>query len=244
MFDKNPKNRQPLTPSANQRNNTPSRYPSEDFRMDYGDDFNEDDSLAPSPSGQNQPYRNRKQPIRPKKKPKILKIILSIILIFLLILGVFYLLIILRIHYTDEHPDTDSVISEIGELKSQKNIENILIFGADNHAQDEYGRSESIILLSIDKQHHLQKQTSFLRDLYVTIPGYGEDRLNAAFSYGGAKLATETIEYNFGIKIDSYAVVDFESFTAIIDAMGGIDLPLTAEEIDYINWQCWRNKQV
>ena len=39
-------------------------------------------------------------------------------------------------------------------------------------------------------------------------------------------------------------MVDFESFTAIIDAMGGIDLPLTAEEIDYINWQCWRNKQV
>lgn len=60
----------------------------------------------------------------------------------------------------------------------------------------------------------------------------------------GAELAIETIEYNFGVDVDRYAIVDFDSFTNIIDTLGGIDLELTDEEIDYINWQSWKNNQV
>lgn len=178
------------------------------------------------------------------KAKKILKSILIIILVLVLLLVGYVALIVFRINYSGDSPDTASVEAEIGELKSSPDVQNIMLFGADNHAEDENGRSDSMILLSIDKKHHKLKQTSFLRDLYLTIPGYGEDRLNAAYSYGGAALAVETIEYNFGIKIDNYAMVDFSNFTAIIDAMGGIDLELTADEIDYINWQCWKNKQV
>lgn len=178
------------------------------------------------------------------KAKKVFTVILAVVLVLVLALVGYFALIVFRINYSGNSPDTASVELATGELKSSPDVQNIMLFGADNHAEDENGRSDSMILLSIDKKHHKLKQTSFLRDLYLTIPGYGEDRLNAAYSYGGAALAVETIEYNFGIKIDNYAMVDFSNFTAIIDAMGGIDLELTADEIDYINWQCWKNKQV
>ncbi len=193
-------------------------------------------------------YSNSSGRHKVKKKrsvfKKILLTILIIILILVLFIGTYAVMIILRINYTDDSPNTDSVEEIVGELKYDSNIENIMIFGVDNHAENENGRSDSMILLSIDKSTQTLKITSFLRDLYLTVPGYGEDRLNAAYSYGGATLAIETIEYNFEIKIDKYVLVDFESFTSIIDAMGGIDLELTSDEIDYINWQCWKNHQV
>ena len=130
-------------------------------------------------------------------------------------------------------------------LKSDSDVLNIMLFGADKKDEGEaYGRSDSMILLSINNRTKDLVMTSFLRDLWVDIPGYFTHRLNTAYALGGADLAIETIEYNFGVDIDRYAIVDFDSFTNIIDTLGGIDLELTEEEIDYINWQCWKNKQV
>ncbi len=130
-------------------------------------------------------------------------------------------------------------------LKSDNDVLNIMLFGADKKENGEaYGRSDSMILLSINNKTGDLVMTSFLRDLWVEIPGYFPHRLNTSYALGGAELAIETIEYNFGVDIDRYAIVDFDSFTNIIDTLGGIDLELTDEEIDYINWQCWKNKQV
>ncbi|MFR7819058.1 LCP family protein [Candidatus Pseudoruminococcus sp.] len=130
-------------------------------------------------------------------------------------------------------------------LKSDNDVLNIMLFGADKKVDGEaYGRSDSMILLSINNRTGDLVMTSFLRDLWVEIPGYFPHRLNTSYALGGAELAIETIEYNFGVDIDRYAIVDFDSFTNIIDTLGGIDLELTDEEIDYINWQCWKNKQV
>ncbi len=208
---------------------------------DYGDNFSN------SPDTAKKKHYSVKTPKTKRRKSKARTIISVIvwILVILLLLGAVYLgLIIFRVQYTDQHPDQELITSMVGELKSSSDVENIMLFGIDNHAEGENGRSDSMILLSIDKKTHTMKQTSFLRDTYLTIPGYGNDRLNAAYSYGGAKLATETIEYNYHIRIDHYVIVDFSAFTAIIDTMGGIDVELEEEEIDYINWQCWKNKQV
>ena len=82
-----------------------------------------------------------------------------------------------------------------------------------------------------------------MRDIFVSIPGYDDNKLNAAYAFGGAKLACETLELNFGIRIDNYLIVDFNSFTDIVDSLGGIDLELTYNEITYINWQSYRNHQ-
>ena len=83
-----------------------------------------------------------------------------------------------------------------------------------------------------------------MRDTYVEIPNYENNKINASFFYGGASLAVQSVQRNYGIKIDRYAVVDFKSFRNIIDTLGGIDIELREEEIDYINWQCWVNGQV
>lgn len=139
-----------------------------------------------------------------------------------------------------------------GTLLNDPKILNIMIFGEDSGADSttEYGRSDTMIMLSIDNRHKQLKMTSFMRDMLVTIPytddagnPHGLDKLNAAYTLGGAELSVKTIEANFGVDIDRYAIVDFNSFKNIIDALGGIDINLTQDEIDYINWQTYLNGQ-
>ncbi|MGN0488562.1 MAG: LCP family protein [Ruminococcus sp.] len=142
----------------------------------------------------------------------------------------------------DEPGDINTGLSE-GDLLSDSKILNVMLFGEDNHSKNSNGRSDSMILCSIDNRAKKIKLTSFQRDTYVYIPGYGNNKINASYSLGGAALSIKTIEANFGIKIDRYAVVDFDSFKKIIDVMGGIEMELTADEAGYINWQMYINKQ-
>lgn len=130
-----------------------------------------------------------------------------------------------------------------GSLLNDPMVLNVLLFGADKN-DGSGSRSDTMIMLSIDNRHKKLKLTSFMRDLWVYIPDYGYSKLGHAYSYGGAQLSITTIEQNFGINIDRYAIVDFSSFKSIIDILGGIDIELTDEEIDYINWQSWKNNQV
>lgn len=179
-----------------------------------------------------------------KKKHSFLKFLIWLIIIAIFVSFGSLIFLISRIDYVRESPDEEMIVKMVGELEHDPDVQNILIFGTDNHPRGENGRSDSMILVSIDKKHQKIKQTSFLRDLYLPIVDKGEGRLNLAFSIGGAKLAVETIEYNFHIKIDSYITIDFESFESIIDGLGGIDIELTEPEIEYINWQSHKNKQV
>ena len=129
------------------------------------------------------------------------------------------------------------------DLLSDSKVLNVMLFGEDNANGSDHGRSDTMIMMSIDNRNKKLKLTSFQRDTYVYIPGYGYNKLNASYTYGGAKLAIQTIEANFGIKVDRYAVVDFKSFIDIIDILGGIDLELTNDEITYINYQMYKNGQ-
>lgn len=129
------------------------------------------------------------------------------------------------------------------ELMNDSNVLNILLIGEDNRHGAQYGRTDTMILLTIDNNNKEIKLTSFMRDLWVNIPGYGMQRINVAYTVGGAPRTVSTIEANFGIDIDRYAIVDFSSFVSIIDILGGIDIELSDEEIDYINWQTWKNGQ-
>ena len=129
------------------------------------------------------------------------------------------------------------------DLLSDSKVLNVMLFGEDNANGSEHGRSDTMIMMSIDNRNRKLKLTSFQRDTYVYIPGYGYNKLNASYTYGGAKLSIQTIEANFGIKVDRYAVVDFKSFIDIIDILGGIDLELTNDEITYINYQMYKNGQ-
>ena len=131
-----------------------------------------------------------------------------------------------------------------GDLLTDDQILNVLLIGADTRKNQTHGNSDSMILMSVDTKSKKLKLVSFMRDTFVAIPGFGNNKLTASFSIGGADLTVRTIQANYGIRIDRYAVVDFNSFRNIIDTMGGIDIELSQEEVDYIDWQCWKNKQV
>lgn len=145
---------------------------------------------------------------------------------------------------SDNSGDVSGFTVEDGELLQDSKVLNVMLFGEDNHGSDEHGRSDTMIMLSIDNRHKKLKLTSFQRDTYVYIPGHDYDKINSSYTLGGAKLSIQTIEANFGIKVDRYAVVDFDSFKKIIDTLGGVDIELSQDEIDYINYQMYKNKQV
>lgn len=110
---------------------------------------------------------------------------------------------------------------------------NVLLIGADNAAS----LSDTMVLLSVNPVKERIVLTSFLRDSYVEIPGYGYSKLNAAHAYGGSKLLIETLEYNFEIDIDNYARVNFGSFKDAVDALGGVDLVVNQDNHNYFyNW--------
>lgn len=101
---------------------------------------------------------------------------------------------------------------------------NILLLGSDLRPADGGFRTDIIVWVSLNPKTGYVSAISFPRDLYVNIPGYGSNRINVAFPYGGFELLAETFEANFGIKPDHYALVDFNGFKAVINNLGGIDV--------------------
>lgn len=112
---------------------------------------------------------------------------------------------------------------------------NILLIGQDGREPEEGARSDSMILCSFDTARKKLTLTSFLRDLYVTIPGHGKNRLNAAYAFGGSDLLERTLENNFGIRVDGCVEVNFACFPILIDTLGGVSLDLRADEAAYLN---------
>ncbi len=118
---------------------------------------------------------------------------------------------------------------------ADKNVFNILLIGTDNREKGENSRSDAMILLSINKKSKTITSASLLRDIYLQIPGKNNNRLNAAYAYGGPTLLMDTIEQNFKVSVDRYVSVDFYVFMDIIDAVGGVTIDVTKEEIPIIN---------
>ena len=130
---------------------------------------------------------------------------------------------------------------ETDDKTDTSNIKSILLIGQDKREGQSRQRSDSMILATLDKDQKTISLTSFMRDLYVAIPGYSSTRLNAAYAYGGMDLLDETLTQNFGVEIDGNVEVDFEVFQVLVDKVGGIDLELTQAEADYI---CGRDQSV
>ena len=117
-----------------------------------------------------------------------------------------------------------------------KDVTNILLLGTDSRLKgNRRSRTDTMVILSIDKKNKRMTMTSVLRDTYVTIPGVGKNRLNAAFVYGGANLLFKTFEQNFDIHLDKYVQIDFYNFISLVDTVGGVDLRLSEAEIKVMN---------
>jgi len=119
------------------------------------------------------------------------------------------------------------------EARAADERTNILVMGIDRRPGESFiSRTDSMMLVSIDAQNNQAAILSIPRDLYALIPGYGRDRINTAFVYGsanndpagGAALAMSTVEYNLGVPVDHYVLVDFSAVIKGIDTLGGIDV--------------------
>jgi LCP family protein required for cell wall assembly len=103
----------------------------------------------------------------------------------------------------------------------------VLLLGADTRPAERgftRPRTDSIMLLMADPEMNVASVLSIPRDLYVDIPGHGLNRINTAYVWGGGDLAMQTIEYNFGVEIDYYVLVEFDAFIQFVDELGGIDV--------------------
>lgn len=121
-------------------------------------------------------------------------------------------------------------------------VYNVLLIGVDRRDDSWAGNSDSMILLSINREKKQLSLISLMRDTYVEIPEIGMDKLNAAHAYGAGPLLVETVSQNFEIDMDRYVRVDFEGMINIIDRIGKMQISMTDDEVivanDYIRAMC------
>lgn len=138
----------------------------------------------------------------------------------------------------DKSPDKDKpVFGEIVKVpvKKGKNITNILLIGLDKRPGESSSRADSIIIVSINKKSDSIKLISLMRDMYIEIPGYDNNRINASYAFGGALLLAETIKNSFTTPVDGIVEIEFSGFSKVIDVMGGIDMELNKDEALHLN---------
>lgn len=167
-----------------------------------------------------------------KKKHPFLKGFLGCILVMLILIGGVGLLAANYVFDKMEYGEIENVSKEPFK---EDGVKNILLIGNDSRSQGDDGRSDAMILISISNKTKKIHMTSILRDIYVEIPGHKGNRLNAAYAYGGAELLMETLEENFDIHVNRYMLVNFQAFAQVVDAVGGVDIDVTNEEVQYIN---------
>lgn len=192
------------------------------------------------------------------------KVLIGLI-VFAVILGGFYFVFAHFYGISNFLPDSEIILNEgvleqgyIGEVETEledvelpeatkemtKDTYNLLLIGVDTGKDDSWqGNSDSMILVTVNHAAEQIFLTSFMRDLYAEIPGIGVRKLNAAHANGGGPLLVETLEVNYGVKVDNYARVDLKSMAKVINALGGLDLELTEEEAKYINEKLYKQPE-
>lgn len=174
-----------------------------------------------------------------KKRSRISLVILGVTLSILLIIvgGVYWYgsHLFNKIEKVEIDTNDVGIKDEVQEKLSEysNSVINIALFGID--AQDgEAGRSDSIIIATIDTTHKKLKLTSIMRDSYVTIADRGQDKINHAYAFGGAQLAIKTLNENFDLNIEDFVAVNFTTMPKIIDKLGGVTIDITSEEVSHI----------
>lgn len=122
------------------------------------------------------------------------------------------------------YPASTQIPYPVGMLSQPKDQINILLLGSDIRPNSTSFRTDTIILMTINKSLGTVSLTSIPRDLYVYIPGWTVQRINTAMSYGGYHTLAMTLAYNFGVYPDNYLMVNFSNFVQIINSLGGIDV--------------------
>jgi len=171
-----------------------------------------------------------------RKKSRKKTIIISCVAVLIVILGIglFYGNNLLSKMKRSDIDENDLGIKDEVKEKLQtseiKDIVNIAILGVDETKTD-VGRSDALMIATFDPVHKKLKITSIMRDTYAEIPDYGKDKINHAHAYGGPQLSIKTLNQNFGLNIEDYVKINFKELKKLVDAIGGIDMKLSDEEI-------------
>lgn len=202
----------------------------------------------------------KQMPQRPKSK-SWLRIILGIVgvIIGILVAGLLYVNKLMgKINYVDkgevvttgtfialEDNRLDGANKKLadladGDVLHDDAVTNILLIGTDNRTPGAHANSDTMILFSYNRDTKKMWLSSFMRDMYVTIPEVGNHRMNHATMVGGPELLLKTVEQNFKVKVDDYVMVDFYSFAKIVDILGGVPMEVSGIERDYINYSVQR----
>lgn len=171
-----------------------------------------------------------------KRRSKVKIIIIAIITVIILTLGGGYLYIHSKLNKVEKveiNKDNLSIDKSIENDKQKSEIKNIALFGIDA-PKGQAGRSDAVMVLTIDRLHDKLKLTSIMRDSYVDVPGHGNTKLTHAYAYGGPELAIKTLNQNFKLNIEDFMAVNFTSMPEIINKLGGVEINITKEEIPHI----------
>ncbi|WP_346939693.1 LCP family protein [uncultured Clostridium sp.] len=181
---------------------------------------------------------NKDNKVKSKKKSKglttgkkVLIIIATILIFSLSALGSYLLSMVGKLNNVGLD---DSKLGIDNPKNTSSKIKNIALFGIDQTDGD-VGRSDAIIIATVDSLHKKLKLTSISRDSYVNIEGHGYDKLNHAYAFGQEELAIKTINQTFGLDITDYAKVNFNNLKDIIDIIGGIDITVEDSELADLN---------
>lgn len=170
------------------------------------------------------------------KNKRNMKIIVTVILATIIIsvsTGYFY--VRSKIYIENKPVNKIETVSNKEEYKEVDGITNVLLIGEDGRGDDDTPKSDSIIIATLDNNNKKVKLTSLYRDTLVNIPGYGEDRINAAFQIGGTDLLIDTIKETYNINIDKHVTINFSGFEAIIDQIGGIEVEVKDYQLEELN---------
>ena len=208
--------------------------------IDDTDDIDEEQTVDEHPEG----AQDREVPVKKKRKkwPIVLACVLGGIIVILAGLLVAFNIITGGFKATEIDRDELGIVETTTSEQTEKitKITNIAFFGIDTRdflpeIGDQY-RSDSIIIMSINPMNNTVKMTSILRDSKVPIEGYEATKINAAYQKGGPTLAIKTLNTNFKLDIEDYVTVDFGELEKVIDIVDGVDIEITAEEAEMINF--------
>ncbi|WP_338627192.1 LCP family protein [Clostridium baratii] len=167
------------------------------------------------------------------------KILLSLFVLLLVSVGGAYFYIHNLLDKTEKVEINEENLGITPENKEiavkNKGVTNIALFGIDAQ-EGKTGRSDAIMILTIDKDHDKIKLSSIMRDSYTDINGRGKDKINHAYAFGGPELALNTINKTFNLSIDKFITVNFTSLPKIVDKIGGIEMNLTEGDLKYMKY--------
>lgn len=177
------------------------------------------------------------QPPKKKKSParRILGVCLTLLVVALVGLAGAFLFVLSGLQVAPLTGDLGTGTSACTDSM----VKNIALFGVDARDDSNEGRSDVLAVLTVDNRRGKLKLTSILRDSQVYIDGYGYDKATHAYAYGGPELAIRTLNQNFHLDITDYVTVNFAEMAQIVDAFGGVEIALTADEKREINRNLW-----